>query len=163
MNGRLAALSALALTGLLFGCSGQSQSSPTAAPATAMPAATTGMGGSMSGTMMGGQVVKLAMKAENGSGESGTATLTAMGAKTRVVLAITGEPASGDQPAHIHTGACPAVGNVAYPLHDVVGGKSTTTVSASLSSLTSGTYAINVHESKAQMTKYVSCADVKAK
>ncbi|HXW76878.1 MAG TPA: hypothetical protein VEJ20_05645 [Candidatus Eremiobacteraceae bacterium] len=164
MKGRLAALSALVLAGLLFGCSGQTQSqtSATAAPATAMPAATA-MGNSMSNTMMSGQALTLAMKAENGSGESGTATLTAMGPKTRVVLAITGEAATADQPAHIHVGVCPGVGAVVYPLHDVVGGKSTTIVSATIASLTASAHAINVHESKAQIGKYVSCAVIKAK
>ena len=63
---------------------------------------------------------------QNSSGESGTATLTQVGADVKVVLAIKGAPATTPQPAHIHDGTCANLGGVAYPLSNVVAGASTT-------------------------------------
>ncbi|MCL4507897.1 MAG: hypothetical protein M1296_00060, partial [Chloroflexi bacterium] len=96
----------------------------------------------------------------NNSGISGTATLTAMGSQTQVVLSLTGEPAGGSEPAHIHTGTCTNLGGVKYPLVSVVNGASTTTVNAPLTTLTSGGYAINVHESAANISHYVACGNI---
>src|SRR6266852_3947107 len=71
----------------------------------------------------------------NSSGVSGTATLTANGNNTDVVVTVTGEPAAGSEPDHIHTGQCGAtLGGVKYPLKNVEGGTSTTTVNATLAS-----------------------------
>ncbi len=97
---------------------------------------------------------------ENGSAESGTVTLTPKGPKaTAVTIALTSAP-NAAQPAHIHKGACPKVGAVAYPLENVVGGKSTTTVQAPLATLTGGGFAVNVHKSTSDLSTYVACADL---
>ena len=106
--------------------------------------------------------VTVTLATQNNSGVSGTATLTPMGNQTHVVLAITGEPAGGSEPAHIHVGSCPTVGAVKYPLTNVVNGTSTTTVNAPLATLTAGAYAINVHQSVANIKTYVACGDIKA-
>ncbi len=95
----------------------------------------------------------------NGTQE-GTATLTADGSRTIVTIDITpGEPGV-PQPAHIHEGSCPNVGAVAFPLQDVVDGRSTTTVEASLSELLSGGLSINVHRSQAAIAEYTSCGNI---
>lgn len=99
--------------------------------------------------------------AQNGSGESGTATLTQMGADLKVVIALKGAPATTPQPAHIHDGTCADLKGVVYPLSNVVAGASTTTVKGvTIDKLLGGTYAINVHESAANIGKYVACGGI---
>ncbi|MBV8197511.1 MAG: CHRD domain-containing protein [Candidatus Eremiobacteraeota bacterium] len=97
---------------------------------------------------------------QNGSGESGTATLTDANGGVTVVIALKGAPASA-QPAHIHDGTCSDLKGVAYPLKDVVNGSSTTMVSGTtVAALTAKPYAINVHESAANLGKYVACGGI---
>lgn len=101
---------------------------------------------------------------QNGSGESGTATLTQTGADVKVMISLKGAPATTPQPAHIHDGTCANLKGVAYPLSNVVAGASTTTVKGiTIDKLLGGTYAINVHESAANLGKYVACGDIVAK
>jgi Cu/Zn superoxide dismutase len=99
--------------------------------------------------------------AQNGSGETGTVTLTPDGSdKTTVTVALTGAPAAA-QPAHIHPGTCAKLDPAPkYPLTNVVNGKSTTTVDVAMSSLTSGTFAVNVHKSPEDLKDYVACGDL---
>lgn len=105
--------------------------------------------------------VTVQMHAQNGSGENGTATLSDLNGRTRVVIHVQHENTTGVQPAHIHPGTCAKLNPAPkYPLKDVVLGDSNTIVDVPMSSLLGGGYAINVHESKAQITKYVSCGDI---
>jgi hypothetical protein len=98
---------------------------------------------------------------QNGSGENGTAMLTQMGADVKVVIALKGAPATTAQPAHIHDGTCADLKGVAYALSNVVNGKSTTTVKGvTIDKLLGGKYAINVHESAANLGKYVACGEI---
>ncbi|HEV7215824.1 MAG TPA: hypothetical protein VGP33_11945 [Chloroflexota bacterium] len=106
--------------------------------------------------------VTVTLATQNSSGVSGTATLTAMGNQTQVVVKVTGEPAGGSEPEHIHVGSCPAVGAVKYPLANVVNGTATTVVNVPLSTLTAGGYAINLHESAAKVNIYIACGDIMA-
>jgi hypothetical protein len=107
--------------------------------------------------------VMVNLDALNNSGISGTATLTSHGATTDVVLTTTGEPSGGSEPAHIHTGQCgPTLGGVKYPLKNVEGGTSTTTINATLASIETGGFAINVHESAANISHYVACGNIPA-
>ncbi len=100
--------------------------------------------------------------AQNGSGENGTATLTQAGADVKVVIALTGAPATA-QPAHVHFGTCADLGGVAYLLTNVVGGASTTTVKGvTIDQLLAKSYAINVHMSADNLGKYVACGEIKA-
>ena len=92
--------------------------------------------------------------------QSGTATFTAKGDKTDVALSIKAGAAGAAQPAHIHAGTCPTPGDVKYPLKDVVEGKSTTTLDVSLAQLLAGGFAVNVHQSAADIGKYVACGNV---
>jgi hypothetical protein len=91
---------------------------------------------------------------QSGSGESGTATLTKAG------LSIDGGKADA-QPAHIHKGTCANLDpKPAFPLSPVTGGKSETTVNASLDDLKKG-YAINGHKSAQDLKTYVFCGEIK--
>lgn len=99
------------------------------------------------------------------SGQSGTATLTAAGDQTEVVVAVTAAVSTADepQPIHIHLGTCGAnLGGVDHSLTGVVGGASTTTVDATLASLMDGDHAINLHKSGAEIGTYTSCGNIPA-
>lgn len=105
--------------------------------------------------------VTIQLAAENGSGQSGTATLEEANGKTTVTVDITGEPSGASQPDHIHIGACPGVGAVKYPLNPVVSGKSITVLDVTLAQLkTQLPLALNVHKSASQANVYVACGAV---
>lgn len=179
MRNTLILIAALALG--LAACSGNSQNSSSSntpgpvasavggamnaaasAASGAMHAAKNAGAGAMSGmtAMMGSHTVTATLSEENGSKESGKVTLVGAGNKTTVTISLTGESATGKQPAHVHVGPCPNVGAVKYPLSNVVLGKSVTVVAAPLSQLTTGTLAVNVHESTANIGKYVACGNI---
>jgi len=123
-------------------------------------AAGCGGGSDDEGSAAGDGSVTVQLGEQNGSGESGTATLTAEGEKTRVVVDIS-NGTSAPQPAHIHEGSCADLDPTPkYPLQNVVDGKSTSTVQASLDDLKGQAYAINVHMSESDLMTYVSCGDI---
>lgn len=97
----------------------------------------------------------------NGSKEDGVAQLVSEGGKTRVFLTINNPPRNIPQPAHIHVGSCPGVGEIKYPLSDVVEGHSETLINASLNDLKQQLpLAVNVHKSSSEAKTYVSCAQL---
>ena len=108
----------------------------------------------------GGKSVSVRMQAQNASGETGSAKLTAEGAdKTRVEISLKGAPKGTPQPAHIHEGSCAKLDpKPKHGLENVVDGKSTTVVGASLESVRG--MAINVHKSTDDIKTYVSCGDI---
>jgi hypothetical protein len=111
------------------------------------------------------QTVTLSLKAQDGSGQNGTATLTDIGGgKTRVVIEVTPGAAGVAQPAHIHDGSCGTADlkGVKYPLTSVTDGKSTTEVSVTIASLLAAPYAINIHKSPAEVAVYTSCSNITA-
>jgi Cu/Zn superoxide dismutase len=100
------------------------------------------------------------ISAQNGSGETGSVTLTAVGEKTLVAVTLKGAPADA-QPAHIHPGSCAKLNPAPkYPLTNLVDGKSSTTVDAPMSSLIAGDFAVNVHKSTTDLKDYVACGDL---
>jgi hypothetical protein len=147
----LIATAALGLVGA--GCGGGDDEG--AGGATATEATTTEATSSEAG-----ESITVDLAEQNGSGESGTATLTPDGESTKVSLELTGGPAGTPQPAHIHDGTCAKLGDVVYPLTNVEDGKSETMVNAPLSELMSKDYAVNVHESEPKVQNYVSCGDI---
>jgi hypothetical protein len=117
----------------------------------------------MLGVASAADTVTIKLDPLNDSGVSGTAVLTATGTQTQVVLTVTGEPSAGSEPAHIHVGQCGAtLGAVKYPLKNVEAGTSTTVVDVPLASIETGGFAINVHESAANIAKYVACGNIPA-
>jgi hypothetical protein len=121
-----------------------------------------GCGGSSgsSGSASGSGPVTVQLAAQNGSGESGTATLTADGERTKVAIDLSSGSMT-PQPAHIHQGTCAELdAKPQYPLANVVDGKSESTVDASLAKLEGSAFAINVHESAQHIDTYVSCGDI---
>jgi hypothetical protein len=96
-----------------------------------------------------------------GSGQSGSATLTDAGGQTFVSIEIFDDPLSDSQPAHIHKGTCEELNPTpAFGLENVTGGVSDSTIDVGLETLTSGTYAINLHKSDADIDTYVSCGNI---
>ena len=109
----------------------------------------------------GDRNVTAALDEQNGSGQSGTATLSAVGeGKTRVVIQLSNAPEEL-QPAHIHKGTCDELDPTpAFPLESVEKGRSNTVADASLDDLQAESYAINVHKSEQDPQTYVACGDL---
>jgi hypothetical protein len=117
--------------------------------------------GAREGRAAGPVTVKL--EPQNNSGESGTATLTEEGGKTKVVVSVTGQPAGVAQPMHIHKGTCDKLDpKPTYGLPSLVNGKSEATVDVSLADLQKGGYAINGHKSAQAVSTYVYCGAIPA-
>ncbi len=102
------------------------------------------------------------LEEQNGSGVSGTATLTPADVdQVEVVLDLSGGEEGVVRPAHIHPGTCEDLDPTPqYPLANVEDGKSETTVDASPVDLFTGDFAINVHESEAEIKTYVACGNI---
>jgi hypothetical protein len=105
--------------------------------------------------------LRVPLTQQNGSGESGTATLTEEGSKTKVVVAINGAPAGVAQPLHVHKGTCANLDAApAYGLTTLTDGKSETTIDVPLTALQQGNYAINGHKSAQEAKVYVFCGNI---
>jgi hypothetical protein len=83
-----------------------------------------------------------------------------LGGHTGVVITLKNENRNANQPAHIHVGPCARLGAVNYPLTNVVHGYSNTIVNVRIAALLNRHLAINVHESAANLGRYVSCGDI---
>ncbi len=105
-----------------------------------------------------------ALGTQNASGELGTVTLTAVGEKTRVDIALANAPTDVPQPAHIHEGSCAKLDpKPKYSLGVVVDGTSTSIVDVPMAKLVAGGLAVNVHKSTSDIPTYVACGDLGAK
>ena len=102
------------------------------------------------------------MKAENHSGENGTATLTQLTNGVKIDVSIKGAPAA-DQPTHIHPGTCTKLNPAPEaPLSPLSNGHSVTVLSGKkISDFTKGQFSINVHKSANDLKTYVSCGEIK--
>ena len=108
------------------------------------------------------QTITVKIRAENKSGETGTAQLMQLPNGVQVKIALAGAPAEA-QPTHIHEGSCQKLNPAPkVMLNSVTGGTSTTFVKgAKLSDWTGGKYAINVHKSTSDLKTYVACGAIK--
>lgn len=105
--------------------------------------------------------LKLKLYAQNRPGETGTATFDQIPGGVKIVVKMPGGQ-NGTQPIHIHTGTCAKLSPVpTYTLSDIVHGTSTTTISGvTLGILLEGKYVIDIHESSADIKRYVACAAI---
>jgi Cu/Zn superoxide dismutase len=105
--------------------------------------------------------LKLKLYAQNRPGETGTVALEQIPSGVKIVIKMAGGQ-NGTQPVHIHTGTCANLNPVpTYTLTNIVNGSSTTTLSGtSLGDLLKGKYVIDVHESSADIKRYVACAAI---
>jgi len=101
---------------------------------------------------------------QNNSGEYGNVTLTEKDGNVVVSVMVNNAPRGVAQPAHIHAGSCIALGDVVYPMTNVVNGKSETTLKVTMDELKNKMpLSINVHKSAAQANVYVSCGNLEMK
>ncbi len=109
-----------------------------------------------------GDATMLTLETLNDSGVTGTVTLTPLDdERTQVEVEV--DPAGHpNMPAHIHPGTCDElVPQPKYPLENVVDGRATTEVPASLAELLADTVALNLHASNSQMELYTACVDLR--
>ncbi len=103
--------------------------------------------------------VPLAAQAD--SGVTGTVTFTPDGDQTTVLVELEGDTSTDPHPAHIHDGTCTDFqAEPAYPLENVVDGRSESTVDASIDELLDEPYIVNVHKSEAEIGTYIACGPV---
>jgi hypothetical protein len=108
-----------------------------------------------------GRTVVVTMNAMKGTGENGTATFTEQGDKTLIAGDVQNGTAA-HQLSHLHAGSCDDyTPRPAYPLADVVSGKSHTIVNERFDKLVSGAYVLNVHKSYDDIAPQASCGSVK--
>jgi hypothetical protein len=105
--------------------------------------------------------ITVQLEAQNKSGQTGTATLTPQGDKTKVVILLSNTPAGVAQPAHIHLGRCDKLDAAPkWKLEPVKDGQSTTVVPVSLDTILNDKTAINIHKSAQEIQVYVSCGNI---
>jgi len=115
-----------------------------------------------------GAGVQRGVQQKDQSGQVGTVTLFNGGGTTHVVLDIKGIPGGRVESAHIHRGKGCDPGQIdpkpVYPLSNIVGGHSSTTVNASEDKLLSGNYVVIVHAGNMEgmmmskaAEKYMAC------
>ena len=115
--------------------------------------------GSVSHTLKSAEAVLIALDEMNESGQSGRAVLTALGSQTQVEVTIGGGTFESEL-KHIHSGQCgDTLGGVVHGLTNIVGGKSTTIVDATLASLRNGDFAVNLHK-KGEPGVYTACGNI---
>jgi len=149
---------ALAAVAALSAC-GSGSTTTTTTTATAAPGANAKISNGMKTAV--GRTVK--MGAQNGSGQTGTATIVTKGTGVMVTVTVSNEPKGASEPAHIHAGTCSKLNPAPWkPLSNVVNGVSTTTVPGVTVAQMTGKekYAINVHKSAAMLKVYVSCGGI---
>jgi hypothetical protein len=119
-----------------------------------------GCGGDGNGEdVAGAPALALDLAAQNGSGQSGTARLTADGEKTRIVVEVANAPEVA-QPSHVHEGTCDEIGDVVAPLKNLVDGRAESVVEMSLAELRRGGLIVHAHKSEAEYDMSVACAEI---
>ncbi len=115
----------------------------------------------------GPQPFRVVMNAENNSGQSGFAVLTALSAsKTRVEIDVAASNDSRPQPAHVHEGRCGEIGTIKAGLANLAPDAkrpdrftSTTEIDLGLDAMLKGTFAINAHDVR-DFSLYITCGQV---
>ncbi|OGC47273.1 hypothetical protein A2713_02425 [candidate division WWE3 bacterium RIFCSPHIGHO2_01_FULL_35_17] len=94
--------------------------------------------------------------------QSGTARFEENEDGVTVTVNIIGYETEATQPMHLHQGGCPGVGQVVYPLEEVVNGTSTTVLQGVTMEMLKGELplALNVHKSVAEISVYTTCGDI---
>jgi hypothetical protein len=103
--------------------------------------------------------VTVPLMEQNKSGQSGNAVITVENGKVKVTVNLS-NPSADPQPAHIHFGSCANIGQVKYPLNNVVNGHSETLLDISIHELHLGNFSLNVHKSAKEANVYTACGDV---
>ncbi|MDA1128384.1 MAG: CHRD domain-containing protein [Chloroflexi bacterium] len=108
------------------------------------------------------QPLAIVLGEQNDSGQTGTAVLAGRGSFTNVSLSLSAG-ALASELTHIHSGQCGAsdLGGVVHALTSFEGGSgvSVTNVPASLGSLMTGAFAVNIHKA-GESGVYTSCGNI---
>ena len=129
------------------------------AAAALVAAALGGCGGDASGAEERGPLT-VELHEENGSGQSGTATLTEAGdGRTKVAVELSNPP-DEPQPSHIHPGPCGDLDDPVAGLESVEGGRAETTVAMSLDELRQGGLVVHAHKSETEYDVSVACGEI---
>jgi plastocyanin len=105
--------------------------------------------------------VTVKLTEQNGSRQSGEATLTDSAGKTKVVIALTGKANELSLPTHIHSGSCSTPGDIRYQLTTIEKGSSVTTLDLPLSEVLKNLPVyINVHKSATELQTSIACGTI---
>ncbi len=128
-----------------------------AIPALATPNAMHNMHNAMSKSSL-----NINMGQQNKSKQDGTAMLKAVPGGVWIKVSVLNEPKGASEPSHIHEGTCAKLNPAPWKaLSNVINGTSVTTVKGiTIAQLKASHYAINVHQSAANLAHYVSCGDI---
>ena len=111
--------------------------------------------------------ISIVLSAEDANDQSGSATLTAQGGATEVIMELS-QGTLQSEAVHIHNGSCDkreapgtTLGGVDWPLTFFVGGagSSVSTVPATLSEIRDGNHAINAHKA-GEPGIYTACGNI---
>lgn len=105
--------------------------------------------------------VTLLPVASSGIFQSGDATFEEKDGKVLINLDVTDIGVANGQPAHIHIGTCPGLGEIVYPLDNVVNGESETILDTTINQIKKQLpLAINIHKSTNEINMYTSCGEI---
>ena len=161
---RLRSLLALSGAAAAAACASSSSRAPESQPATAQAPAPAAESSAGTGATWQGEI-----RPEGGTSVGGSVTVApaATGGQTTATVTLTGAPANGTHPWHLHSGTCaekgPIVGPPAAYTPLTVDGTGAARIEATLPFATpgAGSYSVNVHMSPTQMGMIVGCADLK--
>lgn len=108
------------------------------------------------------KVAVATLNSQNNSGQAGTATIVnTPDGKALVKVTLFGVTAGVSQPSHIHKGTCDNLGDVKYPLNNVLNGNGETAIDVPVGALVREMpLAVNVHKSINQANVYTSCGNL---
>ena len=108
------------------------------------------------------RVAVATLNSQNNSGQAGTATVINLpDGNAKVTITLFGVTAGVSQPAHIHEGTCENLGDVKYPLINLLNGNSETIIYTDVAKLGRNLpLAINVHKSEKDQSVYTSCGNL---
>jgi hypothetical protein len=106
--------------------------------------------------------LELQLLEQNGSAQSGTATLDPVDdGRTRITIELSSPPQE-PQPSHVHPGSCDDLGPPVAALANVVDGRAETVVDMSLEELRTGELVVHAHKSAQEYETSVACARIPA-
>jgi hypothetical protein len=148
---------------------GDSSPAPASVPTPAATPATTPTENPAPAAQGGGSMWQGDLRPENGGSLAGNVMLmpASTAGQTTATINLSGAPANGTHPWHVHSGTCaqkgPSVGPpTAYtPITVDSAGAAKLDATLPFASPTSGSYSVNIHKSLTEMGMIVGCADLK--
>ena len=101
------------------------------------------------------------LKPMNNSKQTGSASLIEKNGKITIGISTTGEPKNVVQYASIHVDTCEILGNIKFPLTNIINGSSQTTLETTIINLQNlGPLALNINRTQGNDKDSVSCANL---